>query len=111
MTLLFSNVPSTSLLPKVTYMLEPTPLAQLKVIQHYRRPRALLLSSDGREEHAQWVPVSMLTVHHYNRNVLVITLPEWLAVKKGFIEKGRLTFGDTNVGSKFSDKSPSSAYG
>lgn len=81
----------------------PTPLAQLKVIRHYRRPRALLLSADGREEHAQWVPISMLTVHQEHRNVLVITLPEWLAVKKGFIEKGRLIFGGNNAGKKFTD--------
>lgn len=91
-------------------MLNPTPLAQLKVIQHYRRPRALLLSADGREESAQWVPVSMLTVHHVSRNVLVITLPEWLAVKKGFIEKGRLTFGGNNAGKKFTDAKTAGSY-
>lgn len=77
--------------------------AQLTVYQHWSTKKALLISTNGDEKDAKWVQSSLVTVHQHNRNVLVITMPERVAVKKGLMPIGALTFGGNNNDS-FTDK-------
>lgn len=84
-------------------MKSPQPLAQMKVHWHYTSKRgALFVSLDGREDNAKWIPGSQCSAHHVNRKTLILTMPEWLAVKKGLMSTGRLTFGGNH--DKFRDK-------
>lgn len=81
----------------------PTPQAQLTVYHHYTSKRgALLVSVNGNEDEAKWLSGSQCSVYHINRRTLVLTMPEWLAVKVGFMQKGALTFGGNH--DKFQDR-------
>lgn len=81
----------------------PTPLAQMKVFHHYTSKKgAMLISMNGREDDAKWVTGRMCSYVNLNRKALIITMPEWLAVKSGLIPMGAL--GANN--DKFRDKSP-----
>jgi hypothetical protein len=59
---------------------------------------------DGREENAKWISGSMCSLHFLNRKAVIATMPEWLAVKVGFIPTGALAFGGIN--DKFKDDKP-----
>lgn len=81
----------------------PTPLAQMTVCWHYTSKRgALLLSHTGNDKDAKWVPGRQCSIHHINRTTLIVTMPEWLAVKVGLMPMGALPFGDSN--DKFTDR-------
>ncbi len=70
---------------------------QLTLYQHYKTGRARLLSVGIDKEKAQWVPCSQLTVHATVNGQVTITMPEWLAVKKGFVPRARVTFGGNHA--------------
>ncbi|MDB6178967.1 hypothetical protein PAF17_15860 [Paracoccus sp. Z330] len=52
---------------------------------HARTDRAILFSTDGDRESAEWLPLSQIEVGELHRGVGEITLPEWLAVDKGLM--------------------------
>ena len=81
----------------------PQPLAQLTVCWHHTSKKgALLVSLNGNENDAKWVPGWQCSIHHLNRKTLIITMPEWFAVKVGLIKMGALPFGDAD--DKFTDR-------
>lgn len=59
-------------------------LAQLRVTRHYATSKAVLVSTTGNKDDAKWVPKSQIDLRDG-----YLTMPEWLAVKCGLIEKGR----------------------
>jgi hypothetical protein len=62
----------------------------------------LKISTDGNEDNAKWVPGWQCSIHQVNRRVLIITMPEWFAVKIGLIAMGALPFGEKD--DKFTDR-------
>lgn len=59
-------------------------LAQMRVTRHWTTAKAVLVSTTGDKDDAKWVPKSQIDlVGEY------LTMPEWLAVKTGLMEKGR----------------------
>lgn len=72
---------------------------------HTSRKGAKLLSMNGNEKDAQWVPGSQCSLHFINRTTAIVTMPEWLAVKVGFIPMGALAF-DGGTSAKFTDDQP-----
>ena len=83
----------------------PTPQAQMKMCRHHTSKKgAILLSMNGDDKDAKWVPGSQCSLFFINRTTAIVTMPEWLAVKAGFIPKGALAFG--GIDDKFQDKQP-----
>lgn len=81
----------------------PTPLTQMKMCCHHTSKKgAFLLSMNGNDKDAKWIPGNMCIPFFINRTTAVVTMPEWLAVKSGFIPMGALAFGGIN--DKFQDK-------
>lgn len=60
-------------------------LAQMRVTRHWTTAKAVLVSTTGNKEDAKWVPKSQIDLHDE-----YLTMPEWLAVKCGLIEKRKL---------------------
>jgi hypothetical protein len=46
---------------------------------------AILVSDDGDEDHAVWLPRSQIEYTTDKHGVTTVTLPEWLALAKGLI--------------------------
>lgn len=51
---------------------------------HARTDFAILASEDGDEDSAEWLPLSQVEVDPLKGNAAHVTMPEWLAIKKGF---------------------------
>jgi hypothetical protein len=71
---------------------------------HTSRKGAKLLSLNGNNQDAQWVSGSQCSLHFINRTTAIVTMPEWLAVKVGFMKPGALGFGVKD--DKFRDTQP-----
>ena len=52
---------------------------------HAKTDRAILVSDDGEESNAVWLPLSQVEVEMKQGGTAEITLPEWLALDKGLI--------------------------
>jgi len=53
---------------------------------HHRTERAVLFSKNGNRASAQWLPLAQIEVEHSRHaGIIIVTLPEWLAMEKGFI--------------------------
>lgn len=51
---------------------------------HVKTERAVLISETGDRDAAEWVPLSQVEVEMTGGATARITLPEWLAIEKGF---------------------------
>jgi hypothetical protein len=65
-------------------------LVDFDVHLHARTEKAVLISQDGEEDNAVWIPLSQCQIEkaHPNKpfeNLWFLTLPEWLALDKGLI--------------------------
>lgn len=60
-------------------------ITDITVALHHETDKAVLVSNDGDREKAIWLPKSQIEVEHKQGNVVVVTLPEWLAKDKGLI--------------------------
>ena len=71
-------------------------LTDLTVCLHAETPKAILVSDDGEPSHAHWIPKSQCEYANTGKfsyeggrigakkfPVVVVTLPEWLAINKG----------------------------
>jgi hypothetical protein len=57
-------------------------LVQLHMVKHMQTGKALLLSVDGDEDAAVWLPKSQIDVTESDeKGYLYVTMPEWLAKK------------------------------
>ena len=52
---------------------------------HHSTERAVLVSDDGDEKKAAWLPLSQIEVAQRHGGTVEITMPEWLAKDKGLI--------------------------
>lgn len=51
---------------------------------HVKTERAVLISETGDRDAAEWVPLSQVEVEMTSGSTARVTLPEWLAIGKGF---------------------------
>lgn len=66
---------------------EESESCELTMHLHHETAKAYLLSEDGVEKSAQWLPKSQIEILDKNdrNNIVQIKLPEWLAEKSGLI--------------------------
>lgn len=61
-------------------------LIDITVRVHAKTPKAVLVSESGDEKEAQWLPLSQIEVIETNKSsVVIVSIPEWLAIDKNFI--------------------------
>jgi hypothetical protein len=60
-------------------------LVDLTLRLHHKTDRAVLVSDDGVEANAKWIPLSQCEVEIRQKGMCVITMPEWLAKDKELI--------------------------
>lgn len=60
-------------------------LVDLTMVLHHETERAILVSDDGDRRKAVWLPRSMIEIERKPRGIVVVTLPERLALDKGLI--------------------------
>ncbi len=64
-------------------------LVDLELQLHAETKLALLVSDDGDAKYAKWIPKSKIEFEHRERNgraaLVLVTLPEWLAIEKGLV--------------------------
>lgn len=61
-------------------------LLDLTMQLHAETPKALLVSDDGIQKNAVWLPLSQIEYEKKpNSGIVIVTLPEWLAIDKGLV--------------------------
>jgi hypothetical protein len=60
-------------------------LIDIDVSRHAETDKAWFVSTTGRKADAKWVPKSQAELEDKPTGVRVLTLPEWLAIDKGFV--------------------------
>lgn len=65
-------------------------LTDLMLHLHAETKLAILVSDDGAEKSAVWLPKSQVEVSPApgtggSKNVVLVTLPEWLAIERGLV--------------------------
>lgn len=60
-------------------------LIDLTMKKHALTAKAILVSDDGDEKKAKWLPLSQVEVEEKSQGIVVVTLPEWLAIEKGLV--------------------------
>ena len=60
-------------------------LIDIAVQLHATTRKAVLVSDDGDRKKAVWVPLSQCEMEPGEYGAATLTMPEWLAIEKGFI--------------------------
>lgn len=64
-------------------------LVDLLLFEHHRTGAAVLVSDDGEEKSAVWLPLSQVEIEakpaKVGGNEIMVTLPTWLAESKGLV--------------------------
>ena len=58
---------------------------ELTLRLHHETELAIRVSDDGEDKNAVWLPLSKIEVERKPKNIVVVTVPEWLAMDKGLI--------------------------
>lgn len=60
-------------------------LIDVTVHVHHQTERAVLVSDDGEERGAVWLPLSQIEIEMMKPPIAEVTMPQWLARDKGLI--------------------------
>lgn len=61
-------------------------LIDLTVHRHAETDKAIRVSDDGDDQRAVWLPKTLCEIDPTKRpNIVIVTMPEWLAAEKGLI--------------------------
>jgi len=60
-------------------------LVDLTMQLHVETPKAIRVSDDGDAAKAVWLPLSQIEFERKPRGIVIVTLPEWLAIEKGLV--------------------------
>jgi len=60
-------------------------LIDLTLQRHHETEKAILVSDDGDREKAVWLPKSAVEVEEKGKSIVIVTLPEPLAIEKGLV--------------------------
>jgi len=52
---------------------------------HHQTEKAILVSDDGIQKNAKWLPLSQIEVEKNKDGTITVTAPQWLLKDKGFI--------------------------
>lgn len=52
---------------------------------HAETPKAVLVSDAGDQAKAIWLPLSQVEIERKSIGIVVVTMPEWLAMQRGLI--------------------------
>lgn len=58
-------------------------LVDITVMRHAETAKAVLVSNDGDEDGAVWIPKSQISIAEMDGKAIEISIPEWLAMDKG----------------------------
>ncbi len=60
-------------------------LIDLTMQLHAETERAVRVSDDGDDKKAVWLPLSQVEVFRKAKGIVVVTMPEWLAIQRGLV--------------------------
>ena len=60
-------------------------LIEIEMQMHSHTQKAILVSDDGNDDNAVWLPVSQIQTRSKGGARMIVTMPEWLAMKEGLI--------------------------
>ena len=60
-------------------------LIDLEMLLHHETEKAILVSDDGDEKKAVWIPKSGCEFERKDGSFVTVTMPEWRALDKGLI--------------------------
>ena len=60
-------------------------LIEIEMQMHSHTQKAILVSDDGNDDNAVWLPVSQIQTRDKGGARMIVTMPEWLAMKEGLI--------------------------
>ena len=60
-------------------------LIEIEMQMHSHTQKAILVSDDGDDDSAVWLPVSQIQTRDKGGARMIVTMPEWLAMKEGLI--------------------------
>lgn len=60
-------------------------LVDLTLQLHHETDKAILVSDDGEQDNAVWVPKSQVEIERKKGGLVEVTMPEWLAQEKELI--------------------------
>ena len=60
-------------------------LVDLTMQLHAETAKAALVSDDGDKAKAIWLPLSQIEIERKAKGIVVVTLPEWLAIQRGLV--------------------------
>lgn len=63
----------------------PTKLCDLELHLHAETDKAILVSTDGNADDAVWVPKSQCEYEIKKKNLILVTMPEYLATDKELV--------------------------
>ena len=58
---------------------------EIEMQMHSFTQKAILVSDNGNEDNAVWLPVSQIQTRDKGGARMIVTMPEWLAMKEGLI--------------------------
>jgi hypothetical protein len=60
-------------------------LVDLTMQLHAETAKAILVSDDGDKAKAIWLPLSQCEIERKGDGIVIVTLPEWLAIQRGLV--------------------------
>lgn len=60
-------------------------LVDLTMQLHAETAKAVLVSDDGDKAKAIWLPLSQCEIERKADGIVIVTLPEWLAIQRGLV--------------------------
>ena len=60
-------------------------LVDITVSKHAETEKAVFVSDTGMYKNAKWLPKSQIEIEPFKDGLFIVTMPEWLAVDKGFV--------------------------
>lgn len=60
-------------------------LVDLTMQLHAETAKAIRVSDDGDDKKAVWLPLSQVEIERKAKGIVIVTLPEWLAIDKGLV--------------------------
>lgn len=60
-------------------------LVDLTLCLHHRTERAILVSDTGERDDAVWLPLAHAEIEQIKGRMVMVTVPEWLALREGLI--------------------------
>ena len=60
-------------------------LIEIEMQMHSSTQKAILVSDDGNDDNAVWLPLSQIQTRQKGGARMIVTMPEWLATKEGLI--------------------------